>query len=58
MIVNCCATCTYGEYATKKSKTKHCNLLDSQQHQLELCDGYTRDEDKVERIITYLRGVR
>lgn len=58
MIVNCCATCNYGEYNTKKSKTVHCNLSDTQQHQLELCDAYTRDEDKVDRIHTYLRGVR
>lgn len=58
MIVNCCGTCNHGEYNTKKSKTVYCNLSDTQQHQLELCDDYIRDEDKIDRIQTYLRGVR
>jgi len=58
MIVNCCATCNYGEYNTKKSKTVHCVLYDNQRHQLEVCDNHSRDTDKVDRIEIYLRGVR
>ena len=58
MIVNCCATCNYGEYNNKNSKTVHCNLTDVQRHQLEVCEDHNRDEDKVDRILTYLRGVR
>lgn len=58
MIVNCCATCTYGEYNTKKSKTLHCIYYDNTRHQLETCNEYKRDMDKVDRIEIYLRGVR
>lgn len=58
MIVDCCATCNYGEYNTKKSKTLHCIYYDNTRHQLETCNEYKRDMDKVDRIETYLRGVR
>lgn len=58
MIVNSCATCIHSEYNTKKSKTVHCNVYNNKRHQLEVCDNYDKDMDKLDRIEIYLRGVR
>lgn len=48
----------YSEYNTKKSKMIHCYKTDTRHHQLELCENFLKDGEKVDRILVYMRRAR